>query len=250
MKIIIAIVALMASCSSLPQSHATKTTPATTSHKQLQLNIPKEIWKPLYFKDIDERAAVSGLRPLRSYTLPDGDFEVRVWHDLALRGLVGFIFRRANGEWSAMLLDGVSRNNRSRDSPQKLPEPKSGWDACLQRLERVPVKVSVKNEKTGEAITITLGKGDFQRTLNQEKGGTDPVFILSLYYGHYNEWARSALDFRQPRDAEEAIIGPLIDTSLGVTPRGQYLLRNDPAAALLGQWDFDSYLATADILAK
>jgi pimeloyl-ACP methyl ester carboxylesterase len=117
----------------------------------------------------------------------------------------------------------------------------------LQRLERGPVKVSVKNEKTGEAITITLGKGDFQRTLNQEKGGTDPVFILSLYYGHYDEWARSALDFRQPRDAEEAIIGPLIDTSLGVTPRRGYLLRNDPAAALLGQWDFDSYLATADI---
>jgi pimeloyl-ACP methyl ester carboxylesterase len=117
----------------------------------------------------------------------------------------------------------------------------------LQHLKRGPVKVSVKNEKTGEAITITLGKGDFQRTLNQEKGGTDPAFILSLYYGHYDEWARSALDFRQSRDAEEAIIGPLIDTSLGVTPRREYLLRNDPATALLGQWDFDSYLATADI---
>jgi pimeloyl-ACP methyl ester carboxylesterase len=117
----------------------------------------------------------------------------------------------------------------------------------LQRLERVPVKAPVRNEKTGEAITITLGKEDFQRTLNQEKGGTDPAFILSLYYGHYDEWARSAFDFRQPRDAEEAIIGPLIDTSLGVTPRRKYLLRNDPAAALLGQWDFDSYLATADI---
>jgi len=117
----------------------------------------------------------------------------------------------------------------------------------LQRLEKAPVKVSVKKEKTGEEVTITLGKGDFQRTLNQEKGGTDPAFILSLYYGHYDEWARSALDFRQPRDAEEAIIGPLIDTSLGVTPKREYLLRNDPAAALLGQWDFDSYLATADI---
>lgn len=117
----------------------------------------------------------------------------------------------------------------------------------LQRLERVPVKVSVRNKKTGEVITITLGKGDFQRTLNQEKGGTDPAFILSLYYGHYDEWARSAFDFRQPREAEEAIIGPLIDTSLGVTPRREYLLRNDQAAALLGQWDFDSYLATADI---
>jgi pimeloyl-ACP methyl ester carboxylesterase len=119
--------------------------------------------------------------------------------------------------------------------------------AVLQRLERAPVKVSVKNEKTGEVITIALGTGDFQRTLNQEKGGTDPAFILSLYYGHYDEWARSALDFRQSRDTEEAVIGPLIDTSLGVTARREYLLRNDPATELLGQWDFDSYFATADI---
>src|SRR5258706_3737554 len=36
----------------------------------------------------------------------------------------------------------------------------------VRRLERGPVKASVKNEKTGDAITITLGKGDFQRTLN------------------------------------------------------------------------------------
>jgi len=117
----------------------------------------------------------------------------------------------------------------------------------LQRLETQPVKVSVKNEKTGEPVTISLGKEDFQRTMNQEKGGTDPAFILSLYYGHYDEWGRSVLNFRQSRDAEEVIIGPLIDTSLGVTARREYLLRNDPAAALLGQWDFDSYLATADI---
>ncbi len=117
----------------------------------------------------------------------------------------------------------------------------------LQRLEKEPVKVSVKNEKTGEPITITLGKEDFQRTLNLEKGGTNPAFILSLYYGHYDEWARSALASRQPRDTEVAIIGPLIDTSLGVTSRREYLLRNDPAGELLGQWDFDSYLATADI---
>jgi pimeloyl-ACP methyl ester carboxylesterase len=43
------------------------------------------------------------------------------------------------------------------------------------------------------------------------------------------------------------VIGALIDTSLGVTPRRRYLLRYDPATAFLGQWDSDSYLATADI---
>jgi hypothetical protein len=70
--------------------------------------------------------------------------------------------------------------------------------------------------------------------------------VLSLYYEHYEDWAQSALTFRQERGAE-VIIGPLIDTSLGVTPRRAYLLRTDPAMEFLGQWDSHSYLETAGI---
>ena len=136
--------------------------------------------------------------------------------------------------------------------PQLKPYlPRGGLMAAarevLRRLETAPVQVKVKNEKTHEAVTISLGKEDFQRSFNTEKGGTDPALILSLYYGHYDDWAQSALTFRQARDAEEAIIGPLIDTSLGVTPMREYLLRTDPATEFLGQWDFDSYLETAAI---
>ena len=129
--------------------------------------------------------------------------------------------------------------------------PKGGLMAAardvLQRLETAPVHVRVKNEKTGERKTITLGKEDFQRTFATEKGGDQPAFVLSLYYGHYDEWAQAALTFRQARDSEEIIIGPLIDTSLGVTPRREFLLRTDPAIEFLGQWDSRSYLETADI---
>ncbi len=97
----------------------------------------------------------------------------------------------------------------------------------VRRLEAAPAQVKVKNEKTGETITISLGKEDFQRTFATEKGGDEPAFVLSLYYGHYDDWAQAALNFRQVREAEEVIIGPLIDTSLGVTPRREYLLRTD-----------------------
>src|SRR6266550_3700874 len=117
----------------------------------------------------------------------------------------------------------------------------------LRRLEKAPVQVKVKNKKTGETTMISLGKEDFQRSFATERGGDQPAFILSLYYEHYGDWAQSALTFRQPRDSEEAIIGPLIDTSLGVTPRREYLLRNDPATEFFGQWDSRSYLETADI---
>src|SRR5437588_1971325 len=79
--------------------------------------------------------------------------------------------------------------------------PKGGLMAAardvLQRLETAPVHVRVKNEKTGETKTITLGKEDFQRTFATEKGGDQPAFVLSLYYGHYDEWAQAALTFRQ-----------------------------------------------------
>ena len=117
----------------------------------------------------------------------------------------------------------------------------------LRRLERAPVGVRVKNGKTGEVVTITLGKEDFQRTLNVEKGGTEPAFVLSVYYEHYDDLAQSALISRHAHEVEEVIIGPLIDTSLGVSPRREYLLRGDPATEFLGEWDFDSYLKTARI---
>ena len=117
----------------------------------------------------------------------------------------------------------------------------------LRRLEKAPVQMKVKNEKTGETVTISLGKEDFQRSFATERGGQQPAFILSLYYGHYEDWAQSALAFRKPREAEEALIGPLIDTSLGATPGREYLLRNDTATEFLGQWDFHSYLETAEI---
>lgn len=117
----------------------------------------------------------------------------------------------------------------------------------LRRLERAPVQVQLKNERTGETLTICLGKEDFQRSFATERGGDQPAFILSLYYGHYDDWARSALTFRQAREAEEVMIGPLIDTSLGVTPRREYFLRTDPATELLGQWDSRSYLETGGI---
>jgi pimeloyl-ACP methyl ester carboxylesterase len=117
----------------------------------------------------------------------------------------------------------------------------------LRRLEVAPVQVRVKNKKTGDTITITLGKEDFQRSFATERGGDQPAFVLSLYYEHYEDWAQSALTFRQAREAEEVLIGPLIDTSLGVTPRRAYLLRTDPAMEFLGQWDSHSYLETAGI---
>jgi pimeloyl-ACP methyl ester carboxylesterase len=92
-------------------------------------------------------------------------------------------------------------------------------------------------------VTVVLGPEDFRR---QFVTLANPSNLLEVYHGKYGGWAQAVLaDRRQPR--ELPLIGPLIDTSLGVTPARGYLLRTDPAAELLGHWNFDAYLATAGI---
>jgi pimeloyl-ACP methyl ester carboxylesterase len=115
----------------------------------------------------------------------------------------------------------------------------------VQRLERESAHVTVKDPKSGEIKAVTLGPEDFRANFHTELSG--PAFLLSLYYRHYDELAQLAVNFRRSHETEEAILGPLVDTSLGVTPRREYLLRRDPAANFLGQWNFNSYLATANI---
>jgi pimeloyl-ACP methyl ester carboxylesterase len=117
----------------------------------------------------------------------------------------------------------------------------------LRRLDHAPVKAPVKDEKTGETVTITLGREDFQRNSSMLDGARGPAFLLSLYHGRYDELARSAMAQRRSRDAEVSLIGPLIDTSLGVTPKREYLLRTDAGTEFLGQWSFNGLLAIADI---
>jgi pimeloyl-ACP methyl ester carboxylesterase len=119
----------------------------------------------------------------------------------------------------------------------------------LRRLEAKPAVVTLKgtkDAKTGEPVTIALGHEDFQREAFL-KGPDGPAFVLAAYHERYEGWATTTSFQRRARNVEMPVIGPLIDTSLGVTPKRRYLLRTDPATEFLGHWNFDSYLATADI---
>ena len=116
----------------------------------------------------------------------------------------------------------------------------------LRRLDKAPVQVSVKDPKSGGKVTVTLGREDFQRDAFF-RGPAGPAFLLSLYHERYDVWATQVLAMRRSREIENRVIGPLIDTSLGVTPKRKFLLRTDPASEFLGHWNFDSYLATAGI---
>jgi pimeloyl-ACP methyl ester carboxylesterase len=130
--------------------------------------------------------------------------------------------------------------------------PPGGLEAAakeiLKRLEAAPVKVQVKdpNAKDNAMVTVVLGKEDFQRDFLRGPA-EDPAWLLSLYYQHYDAWALSVLKQRHSRPGTLRLVGPLIDTSLGVTPARERELRNDPATQFFGQWNWDAYIASADI---
>lgn len=112
--------------------------------------------------------------------------------------------------------------------------------AVRERLEKAPLQVVVKDEKTGERVSVVLGKDDFY--------DLDPEPLLALYYGHYEKWARDVVNGRRGGGGQEDILLPiLIDTSLSVTPARRERLWWDPAVRYLGRGNFAGYLAAADI---
>lgn len=114
------------------------------------------------------------------------------------------------------------------------------------RFELGPVQVELAEEEGREPRTVVLGLGDFQRSLLRpaEKW---PAHVLAVHHGRYEAWAREVIEERTTGLPSAPLIGPLIDTSLGVTPAREHALRTDPAGAVLGGWDFESYCASAPV---
>jgi len=116
--------------------------------------------------------------------------------------------------------------------------------ALHQRFAAGPVRVNVRDD-AGKAQTIVLGAEDLQLALlaHTDEAEHWPAFILSLYYGHYDAWARQTMEDR--RAAPVKLIGPLADSSLGVTADREHQMRTDPALDLLGGWNFEANLVSA-----
>jgi pimeloyl-ACP methyl ester carboxylesterase len=119
--------------------------------------------------------------------------------------------------------------------------PAGGLIAAVRELHdrfaRGPITVKVG------AKSIVLGLEDFRAALLSHRAETWPAFILSLHRGHYDAWARDELAAREA-PLFDALINPLIDSGLGVSPLRRKLLEGDPAVDLLGTWSFAPHLQT------
>lgn len=114
--------------------------------------------------------------------------------------------------------------------------------AVRDRLARAPVRTDVVDTASGRKTSVVVGLGDFQQALLCPTVDW-PALILSLHLGHYEGLGALALGARGRSAHADALIGPLIDTSIGVTPARRALLRSDPAVEFLGGWNFEGYLA-------
>lgn len=114
--------------------------------------------------------------------------------------------------------------------------------AVRERLARGPVRVVLTDKAGGRRQVVRVGLGDFQQALLSPPAEW-PALVLSLYHGSYEPLARKAVARRAASAFRDALIGPLIDTSLGVTQERLHMLRSDPGLEFLGGWNFEGYLA-------
>lgn len=116
--------------------------------------------------------------------------------------------------------------------------------AIRDRLAKAPVAATVADPVSGKPVVVALGLGDFQASLRRPPADW-PAFILSVYHGHHEGWALETIAIRRNAEGPTRLIEPLIDSSLGVSGGRGHRLWTDPAAALLGYWDFEAVLGSA-----
>ena len=126
---------LLSFCSSFVSETAQKKdTSVVERPDNFQLIIPKETWEPIYFKAIDERAAIARLPSLRHAALPKDDLETRLWIGFGLTALRGFDLKRSAGHWQATYLQGINPGLPRSEYQITLRPPKSGWEGLWRRL--------------------------------------------------------------------------------------------------------------------
>lgn len=137
MRVMLVVAVLFVSgCSYTPQTNQKQDTSAVERRDQLQVNVPKDTWEPIFFKAIDERATIARLPSLRIAALPKEDMETRIWVGFGLTALQGFQLKRSNGQWSGIFMQGIRPRVVRKENEIILREPKAGWEEFWRTLVR------------------------------------------------------------------------------------------------------------------
>lgn len=100
---------------------------------KLKLLLEREYVFEYFFPAIKERAEKSGLKDLHTHRLPTGDLELRVWDSPSFMPIQGFVLKRTNGQWNALMLPRLEKN--ATGNPTMIyEEPKIGWEEFWRKL--------------------------------------------------------------------------------------------------------------------
>lgn len=124
--------------------------------------------------------------------------------------------------------------------------------SLLDRLEDQPETVTVPHPKTGNPVTVVVGRYDLQQALKRfapnyytrEGLARWPRFILEMLDGDFRYLA--ALTYRSRQSDRIPLIFPLIDHSLGITAEREQTLQADTATEWVGPINH-FYDATRDL---
>lgn len=91
--------------------------------------------KPWAFEEIDKVVAATGKRNLRDVELSENDLEARAWGGFGLTATQGFILKRSNNRWTAVVIRPEFRKPRTwKFNMLPLAEPTQSWDKAWQSL--------------------------------------------------------------------------------------------------------------------
>jgi hypothetical protein len=122
MKLLPLLLLFLSACSALPLNRTASYPPQ-----------PERKANEFISRDVDRIAELGGLPPL-SESRSAADTEIRIWYGLGLFPQEGFAMKRKEGVWTAFRLKAYDYYESNRITLLQLTAPKSGWEACWQRL--------------------------------------------------------------------------------------------------------------------
>lgn len=134
MRVILLFALLVVSCAAQSVNQEKKNSSGDQQAEAFRVIIPQDTWEAIYFKEINERAAIAKLPNMRAAASPKGDLQTRIWMGFGLTALRGFDLKRSSGQWQGMYIEGIYQGLPRKEYQITLRAPKSGWEAFWQKL--------------------------------------------------------------------------------------------------------------------